>query len=152
MLEIHYSQTGLAQSGIGIVEAEDVLYDGWTRRQATASGFAVHGRSLEGRLLELEIHRTDTALCVQTGRELNESERARYRRRRFSEGGANMTKKRADEPLPPRRVHSQVLGLRMDEETMRWLDEVASNHGISASVLARKWVLERLVLETPAGS
>jgi len=152
MPEIRYHQVGLAAHCIGIVEAEDALYDGWARRQARGEGFVVHGRSLEGRLLELEVAPREGALWVVGGRDLDEAERARYRRRKFRGGGVGeetVTKKRSEEPLPPRRIQSQVLGLRMDDDSMRWLEEAATRHGVTASVLARMWVMERLGQEPP---
>ncbi|MDB5098072.1 MAG: hypothetical protein JWM80_2493 [Cyanobacteria bacterium RYN_339] len=151
MPEIRYHQVGLAAHCIGIVEAEDALYDGWTRRQARGAGFVVHGRSLEGRLLELEVAPREGDLWVVGGRDLDEAERAKYRRRRFGDGGATLTKKRGEEPLPPRRVQTQVLGLRMDDDSLRWLEEAALRHGVSASVLARMWVMERLGQEPEPG-
>lgn len=158
MLAIHYHQTGLARQGIGLVEAEDVLYDGWSRRKARGDRLLVHGRSLEGRLLELELQLKNGELHVLTGRDLDEPERARYRRRRFAErpkieGEPPMPKaqRRDDEDLGPRRIQTQVLGLRLDDETMRWLEEAAAREGLSASVLARIWVMERLGQEEPPG-
>jgi hypothetical protein len=142
MPEIHYHQVGLAAHCIGIVEAEDALYDGWTRRQPRGDGFVVHGRSLEGRLLELEVAPREGTLWVVGVRDLDEVERARYRRRKF--GDASVTKKRNEEPLPPRKIQTQVLGLRMDDDSLRWLEQAAERHGVSASVLARMWVMERL--------
>jgi hypothetical protein len=146
MLAIRYDQVGLAAGGIGLVEAEDVLYDGWTRREAGGAGFVLHGRSLEGRMLALEVTLQGAEVHVLRGRALDEAERARYRRRRFRGEGGQMGK------LPPRRVQTQVLGLRMDDETMRWLEEAAEREGVSANVLARQWVLERLGQEPPPAS
>lgn len=143
MLAIRYDQVGLAAGGIGLVEAEDVLYDGWTRREAGEVGFVVHGRSLEGRMLALEVSEQDGEIRVLGGRALDEAERARYRRRRFRGEGGQMGK------LPPRKVQTQVLGLRMDDDSLRWLEEAAERQGVSASVLARMWVMERLGQEPP---
>jgi hypothetical protein len=157
MRQIHYHQVRLAQSRIGLVEAEDVLYDGWTRRRSQGDSFLVHGRSLEGRLLELEGTLTGDIINVDGGRDLDELERASYRRRRFqerpksTETEASVAKppRRAEQPLPPRAIHTQVLGLRMDDESMQWLAEAAAREGVSASVLARMWVLEKLGQQPP---
>jgi hypothetical protein len=32
----------------------------------------------------------------------------------------------------------------MDDDSLRWLEQAAERHGVSASVLARMWVMERL--------
>lgn len=153
MPDVRYHQAGLARHRIGLVEAEDVLYDGWSRRKASGDGFVVHGRSLEGRLLELSVRLDGQALWVLSGRDLDEPERARYRRRRFHpprpEPDPMPKPPRPNDDLPPRRIQTQVLGLRMDDDTMRWLEEAAARRGVSASVLARMWVLERLGDETP---
>jgi hypothetical protein len=157
MRQIHYHQVCLAQRRIGLVEAEDVLYDGWSRRRPRGHGYVIHGRSLEGRLLELDVTLGEGAINVLGGRDLDEAERANYRRRRFqdrpksteTEASVAKSPKRPEEPLPPRTVHTQVLGLRMDDQTMQWLGEIAAREGVSASVLARMWVLEKLGLERP---
>ena len=60
-----------------------------------------------------------------------------------------MGKKRGEEPLPPRKIQTQVLGLRMDDDSLRWLEEAAARHGVTPSVLARMWVMERLGQEPP---
>ena len=150
MPHVRYDQAGLARHAIGVVEAEDVLYDGWTRRKPAPEGFEVHGRSLEGRLLALAVAVRDGDVWVLGGRELDEAERARYRRRRFKqEAEPGMTRKKGEDALPPRRIQTHVLGLRMDDDTMRWLEQVAERRGVSASLLARTWVMEGLGREAP---
>ncbi|MBF0399036.1 MAG: hypothetical protein HQK78_19835 [Desulfobacterales bacterium] len=48
------------------------------------------------------------------------------------------------EKIIEKQIKQQVLTLSLDEPTINWLKEVANKKGLSASALARMWLLERL--------
>jgi predicted HicB family RNase H-like nuclease len=59
----------------------------------------------------------------------------------------------SENDLPPRRFKPKVFTIRMSEESLAWLQEVAARKEVSPSTLARMWILERLSQEgTPSGN
>lgn len=58
----------------------------------------------------------------------------------------------SEDDLPRRKFKSEVFTIRMSEESLAWLQEVAARKEVSPSTLARMWILERLSQEgSPAG-
>jgi len=56
------------------------------------------------------------------------------------------------EKLPPKRFKQQIFPIRMSENAVAWLREVADKKEVAPSTLARMWILERLSLEGPPKS
>lgn len=53
----------------------------------------------------------------------------------------------SENDLPPRRFKPKIFTIRMSEESLAWLQEVAARKEVSPSTLARMWILERLSQE-----
>ena len=54
-----------------------------------------------------------------------------------------------EEDLPPKRFKQQIFPIRMSEDAVTWLQEVAAKKEVAPSTLARMWILERLSQEGP---
>lgn len=52
-----------------------------------------------------------------------------------------------------KRLKTEMLSIRMSEDTLRWLEEIAERKGVNTSTMARMLLLERMSQEgSPAGS
>lgn len=75
----HYQN--LLKHGVMIIEAEEALNDGWSRRRRDGKSFEVLGKTGEGRFLQLVIEEHDDHIWVFHGRDMTDTERRRYRRK-----------------------------------------------------------------------
>ena len=56
---------------------------------------------------------------------------------------------RGGDDLPPKRFKQQIFPIRMSDDAVAWLQEVAAKKEVAPSTLARMWILERLSQEGP---
>lgn len=61
-------------------EAYEALMDGWAKRRRDGQNLEVLGRTEDGRYLQIVVEDTD-AIRIFHGRDMNETERRRYRRK-----------------------------------------------------------------------
>jgi hypothetical protein len=54
-----------------------------------------------------------------------------------------------DEQLPPKRMKTTLVSVRMDESTLKRLEPLAKAQGVGVSTLIRMWTLKRLSQEVP---
>jgi hypothetical protein len=54
-----------------------------------------------------------------------------------------------DEQLPPKRMKTTLVSVRMDELTLKRLEPLAKAQGVGVSTLIRMWTLKRLSQEVP---
>lgn len=81
MREIDFHLANLAKHGVADFEAEEALFDGWSRRRRLGDFYEVLGRTEEGRYLQLVFDVHPDRVWVFHGREMSDDERRRYRRK-----------------------------------------------------------------------
>ena len=78
-ITFHYAN--LEKHLITSFEAEEAFFDGWNARRKDGSNFEVLGRTEEGRYLQLVVNVSPGEYFIFHGRDMNDSERRRYRRK-----------------------------------------------------------------------
>jgi hypothetical protein len=54
-----------------------------------------------------------------------------------------------DDELPPKRMKTSLVSVRVDEPTLERLERFAKERGVGVSTLIRMWTLQRLASELP---
>jgi hypothetical protein len=78
---ITFNYTNLDKHSVDDFEATEAFTNGWKSRRKVGANYEVLGQTAEGRYLQLIVEVTPAEYYIFHGRDMNDSERRRYRRK-----------------------------------------------------------------------